>query len=117
MERTHVMVALRETFDARSHPWSLCLVAEDTERQLQDLSADLSRCVSTTGDGKRIASGFAYWGIEPTFAWARACTDPLYPVMKESIESFTAGWKEIRPHVAGECYHYVSFGPGTGQKD
>jgi hypothetical protein len=87
------------------------------ERKLQDLIAGLTRGTSATGDGKRITSGFAYWGVEPTFAWARSCTDPLYPVMKEGIESFTSGWHEIRANIARERYHYVSFGPGTGHKD
>jgi len=57
-------------------------------------------------------------GYEPLCAiYARACADPLYPVMKESIESFTCGWHKIRANMARERYHYVSFGPGTGQKD
>jgi L-histidine Nalpha-methyltransferase len=102
---------------ARPNPWSLCLVADDAERKLQDLIADLTRPASTTGDGKRITSGFAYWGSEPTFAWARSCTDPLYPVARESIESFTSGWAEFQPYLDGQAYHYVSFGPGTGEKD
>lgn len=112
-----VTTAVKSALGTRAHPWSLCLVAEDAERKLQDLVADLTRHLSTTGDGKRIASGFAYWGIEPTFAWARSCTDPLYPVMKESIESFTTGWQDIKPYLNTELYHYVSFGPGTGHKD
>src|SRR5215470_6150185 len=112
-----VMTTLKSAVQTRSQPWSLCLVGEDVERKLQDLVADLTRSTSTTGDGKRITSGFAYWGGEPTFAWVRSCTDPLYPVMRESIESFTSGWHEIRPNLARERYHYVSFGPGTGQKD
>jgi uncharacterized SAM-dependent methyltransferase len=37
--------------------------------------------------------------------------------MKESIESFTAGWRDIQPHVTAQRYHYASFGPGTGHKD
>jgi len=111
------MTTLKSAVQTRSQPWSLCLVGEDVERKLQDLVADLTRSTSATGDGKRIASGFAYWGGEPTFAWVRSCTDPLYPVMRESIESFTSGWHEIRPNLTRERYHYVSFGPGTGQKD
>jgi len=111
------MATLKSAIQTRSQPWSLCLVGEDVERKLQDLIADLTRGTSATGDGKRITSGFAYWGGEPTLAWARSCTDPLYPVMKESIESFTGGWHELHPNLARERYHYVSFGPGTGQKE
>lgn len=109
--------ALRGALRTRAHPWSLCLVGDEPERKLQDLVADLTKPSSSTGDGKRITSGYAYWGIEPTFAWARSCTDPLYLVMRESIESFTTGWADIRPQLDGERYHYVSLGPGTGQKD
>jgi SAM-dependent methyltransferase len=109
--------ALDRALRTQARPWSLCLVAEDPERKLQGLIAGLTRTPSPTGDGKRIESGFAYWGIEPTFAWARSCTDPLYPVMKESIEFFTDGWAELQPRLADQRYHYVSFGPGTGQKD
>lgn len=112
-----VMATMKNAIEANAHPWSFCLVGEDVERKLQDLATDLTREMSVTGDGKRIASGFAYWGVEPTFAWARACADPLYPVMKESIESFTNGWHEIRQNLAKERYHYVSLGPGTGKKD
>jgi L-histidine Nalpha-methyltransferase len=117
MKNTHFIDALANALETRTHPWSFCLVADDAERKLQDLIADLTRPPSNTGDGKRITSGFSYWGIEPTFAWARSCTDPLYPVMKESIESFTTGWADVQPHLGDEPYHYVSFGPGTGQKD
>lgn len=114
---TNLIGALQGALATRSHPWSICLAADEPERKLQDLMADLTRPASGTGDGKRIVSGFAYWGFEPTFAWARACTDPLYPVMRESIESFTMGWAAARPRLDDKPYHYVSFGPGTGQKD
>lgn len=112
-----VMTTLRSAVETRAQPWSLCLVGENAEQKLQDLVADLTRGTSATGDGKRIASGFAYWGVESAFAWARSCTDPLYPVVKENVESFTSGWCEIRTNLTGNRYHYVSFGPGTGQKD
>jgi hypothetical protein len=119
MENNHqpIVAALDGALGGSTHPWSLCLVAEDAERKVQGLVTDLTRFPSTTGDGKRITSGYAYWGSEPTFAWARSCTDPLYPVMKESIESFTTGWHQLQPNVAGIRHVYVSFGPGTGQKD
>lgn len=117
MAGTHLTRALQDALTTRTHPWSLCLVADDAERTLQDLIADLTRSASGTGDGKRISSGFAYWGIEPTFAWARSCTDPLYPVMRESIESFTTGWATIQTGLDAAPRVYVSFGPGTGEKD
>lgn len=80
------------------------------------LTGDFRR-ISTTGDGKRIKSGFSYLGTESAIAWVNACRDPLYPVMKESIESFDLRWCSIRPSLAGETYHYVSLGSVNGQKD
>lgn len=117
MESTNLVNALQQALAAQAHPWSLCLVGDDPEWKLQDLIADLTRPPSRTGHGKRITSGFSYWGIEPTFAWARSCTDPLYPVMRESIESFTQGWSDIQAHLDCAPSLYVSFGPGTGDKD
>ena len=85
--------------------------------KLAALTGDLRRRVSATGDGKRIASGFSYLGAESAIAWVNACRDHLYPVMKQSIESFDRRWWDARPILAGKPYHYVSLGPGDGQKD
>lgn len=104
---------LRET----DFPWSLVLIGEDQAGKLATLTGDLRRGVSTTGDGKRITSGFSYLGTEPAIAWANACRDRLYPVMKQSIESFDLRWRSIRESLDGKPYHYVSLGPGDGQKD
>lgn len=106
-------VLLRETNSA----WSLVLIAEDQADKLVTLTGDLRRENSTTGDGKRITSGFSYLGTEPAIAWAKACRDPLYPVIKKSIESFGLRWRSIRKSLGGKPYHYVSLGPGDGQKD
>lgn len=106
-------VILQETGFA----WSLGLIGEDQASKLAMLTGDLRRRVSTTGDGKRINSGFSYLGTEPAIAWLNACRDHLYPVMKQSIESFDRRWSSIRPKLDRKCYHYVSLGPGDGQKD
>jgi len=97
--------------------WSLDLIGEDQAGKLATLTGDLRRRVSPTGDGKRITSGFSYLGAESAIAWANACRDHLYPVMKQSIESFDRRWCSIRPSLNGKPYHYVSLGPGDGQKD
>jgi SAM-dependent methyltransferase len=97
--------------------WTLCLVGEDHASKLAELAGDLNEDFSATGDGKQIASGFSYWGIEPTVAWARAVSDPLYPVARSSIESFYPRWRELVAPVTPLPAHYVSFGPGTGEKD
>jgi uncharacterized SAM-dependent methyltransferase len=97
--------------------WSLLMVGEDQSRKLADLTNDLKRPYSTTGDGKQILSGYSYWGIEPAIAWQHACRDPYYPVMKDGIDSFTQRWNDLQPALHGARYHYVSLGPGTGDKD
>lgn len=97
--------------------WSLSLIGEDQASKLATLTSDLRRRSSKTGDGKRITSGFLYLGVEPAIAWANACRDHLYPVMKQSIESFDRRWCNVREGLEGKPYHYISLGPGDGQKD
>lgn len=98
--------------------WSLNLIGEDQAAKLATLIGDLRRDFSRTGAGKRITSGFLYLGTEPALAWANACRDHQYPFMKKSIESFDARWCHIfQAGLGGESYHYVSLGPGDGQKD
>ncbi|GAA2986662.1 hypothetical protein [Actinokineospora diospyrosa] len=83
---------LAKAIDESDFAWSLVLVGEDQRDKLAALTSDLRGKVSTTGDGKQITSGYAYWGIGPTIAWAHACTDPFYLVMKQSLDSFTRRW-------------------------
>lgn len=102
---------------ARHGEWSFCLVGEDQSQKLAQITSDLTAPHSATGDGKRIASGYSYWGVESTMAWIHACTDLYYPVMRDSIASF-----ERRLTVGDEMegapdYHYVTLGVGTGEKD
>ena len=97
--------------------WSLLLVGEDQTDKLATLTGDLRGPFSTTGDGKQITSGFSYWGIGPTIAWANATNDPFYLVMKAGAESFQRHWRKVRPHVENGGFHVVSLGVGTGVKD
>jgi uncharacterized SAM-dependent methyltransferase len=97
--------------------WSLVLTGEDQTDKLATLTADLRGPFSTTGDGKQITSGFSYWGIGPTIAWANATNDPFYLVMKAGAESFLRHWRKVRPHVENGGFHVVSLGVGTGVKD
>lgn len=112
-----VLSGLEKLLRKTDFPWSLVLIGEDQAGKLGTLTGDLRREVSTTGDGKRIPSGFSYLGTEPAIAWANACQDRLYPVMRQSIESFDPRWRSIREILDGKHYHYVSLGPGDGQKD
>jgi uncharacterized SAM-dependent methyltransferase len=97
--------------------WNLSLIGQDQVAMLAQLAGDLTAPKSATGDGKFFDSGFAYWGIEPTVAWIQACTDPMYPVMRNSIESFVPRWERIEKDVTDTAMHYVSLGPGDGHKD
>lgn len=107
---------LARAIDESDFAWSLVLVGEDQRDKLAALTSDLLGKPSTTGDGKQITSGYAYWGIGPTIAWAHACADPFYLVMKQSLDSFTRRWGRVRGKI-GEGYHHVCFGVGTGHKD
>jgi uncharacterized SAM-dependent methyltransferase len=116
-EPVHVIRRLEHALSDDDFAWSLLLVGEDQTDKLATLTGDLRGPVSETGDGKQVASGFSYWGIGPTIAWAHACSDPFYLVMKAGTESFLRHWRRMRRHVAKNGYHFVSLGVGTGQKD
>ncbi|QIF00531.1 L-histidine N(alpha)-methyltransferase [Roseimicrobium sp. ORNL1] len=102
--------------DAAGFGWTLCFIGEDQSDMLQALCSDLKRERSTTGDGKRFASGFSYWGIVPTLAWATASSDPRYVMMKQSHDQFAKRWGKLHKERSHN-YHYVSLGVGTGKKD
>jgi uncharacterized SAM-dependent methyltransferase len=107
---------LVRAIDDPAFAWTLFFVGEDQAEKLGDLGnhLTLSRDV-----GKHIPSGYAYWGLGPTLAWKRACDDANYVVMYQGIQQFGTHWAKIKPHIAtagGHC-HYVSLGPGTGDKD
>jgi L-histidine N-alpha-methyltransferase len=108
---------LQQAIEESEFAWSLSLIGEDQSHKLATLTGDLRGKPSNSGDGKQITSGFAYWGIAPTIAWAHACNDPFYPVMQQSIESFSQRWRRVRAKLEGGPFHYVSLGVGTGHKD
>ncbi|TCO43935.1 putative SAM-dependent methyltransferase [Kribbella antiqua] len=116
-EPGHVIRKLEQALADDDFAWSLLLVGEDQTDKLATLTGDLRGPVSTTGDGKQITSGFSYWGIGPTIAWANATNDPFYLVMKAGAESFLRHWRKVKPHVTKAGFHFVSLGIGTGIKD
>src|ERR1035441_2610272 len=101
----------------KGEDWSLRLGMGDQTGQLTQLMNDLKLPFSEIGEGKHFASGFSYMGLEPTLAWARASSDPLYMVMKNGIETFQRRWAAVRASLDETSYHYLSLGPGTGEKD
>jgi uncharacterized SAM-dependent methyltransferase len=116
-EPVHVIRRLEQALADDDFAWSLLLVGEDQTDKLATLTGDLRGPFSRSGDGKQITSGFSYWGIGPTIAWANATNDPFYLVMKAGAESFLRHWRKVRPHVDKGGFHFVSLGVGTGVKD
>jgi uncharacterized SAM-dependent methyltransferase len=116
-EPVHVIRKLEQALADDDFAWSLLLVGEDQTDKLATLTGDLRGSYSTTGEGKQITSGFSYWGIGPTIAWANATNDPFYLVMKAGTESFLRHWRKVKPHVDKAGFHLVSLGIGTGVKD
>ncbi|MCF2528675.1 hypothetical protein [Yinghuangia soli] len=93
------------------------LVLEDQNSKLAQMTADLRRPFSTDGRGKHIAAGLFNWGVGPSTAWERACSDPFYLVMRQSTQAFPRSWRELQPHLAPAAYSYVSLNCGDGVKD
>lgn len=109
---------LEDYFNKRELKWSLCFTGEDESRKLVELIDKLKIDFSPTGDGKEVPSGFSYWGIVSTRAWKITCSDQLYPVMRDGINSFNERLREIYDEkFTKQKYHYVSLGVGTGDKD
>jgi len=117
LEQSPLMSGLPAMLRQTDFAWSLGLVGEDQASKLTMLTGDLRRPPSANGDGKRLVSGFAYLAAASAISWANACRDHLYPVMRQSIESFDGRWSRIYSGLADQPYHYVSLGPGDGQKD
>jgi L-histidine N-alpha-methyltransferase len=92
--------------------WTLLLTGEKPWNVLQELLHDLRE-----PRGKKIATKFSYIGMAPTIAWANACSDLFYPVMRDSIDGFDRYFHPVLPLLEGKPHHYVSLGVGTGQKD
>ncbi|MCD9143141.1 L-histidine N(alpha)-methyltransferase [Streptomyces albireticuli] len=101
----------------RDTGWTVVLVGEEQSGKLAQVTAGLRREPDPSGSGKLITSGFSYWGLESTVAWAHACNDLYYPVMRESIGSFSRRLRAVADRLPAGPLHYVSLGPGTGQKD
>ncbi|MBB5118293.1 hypothetical protein AF335_30320 [Streptomyces eurocidicus] len=88
----------------RDTGWTVVLVGEEQSGKLAQVTAGLRRGPDPSGSGKRITSGFSYWGLESTVAWAHACNDLYYPVMRESIGSFSRRLRAVADRLpAGRC--------------
>lgn len=86
---------IEEAIDAARLGWILCFIAEDQSAKLGDLINSLRG--GESGRGKKIDSGYSYWGIGPTCAWMKACADRFYVVMHRSTAGFWRAGRGLRP--------------------
>jgi uncharacterized SAM-dependent methyltransferase len=68
------------------------------------------------GESKYIKEGYQYVGDGPAHQWKLATADDHYKTMSYGISSFHEEWRDIQSQLTSP-YHYVSIGPGTGEKD
>jgi uncharacterized SAM-dependent methyltransferase len=118
VEHLNFSKLLEGSADESDLGWTLCFIGDSQQTKLSELVHELKDEFSATGDGKKISSGFSYWGVVPTIKWADTCADKFYPVMRESIQSFRPRWRQIySDYIQTQKFHYVSLGVGTGEKD
>lgn len=67
-------------------------------------------------ESKYIKDGYQYVGDGPAHLWKLATADDHYKTMNYGITSFHEEWLDIQDQLTSP-YHYVSIGPGTGEKD
>jgi L-histidine N-alpha-methyltransferase len=70
----------------------------------------------TGGQPKRIQDGYQYVGNFPAHLWRLATADVHYRTLTYGIATFHKRWGMMRQELTTP-YHYVSIGPGTGEKD
>lgn len=65
---------------------------------------------------RRIEDGYQYVGGFPAHMWKLATADSQYKTLSHSINTFPSRWNVLRECIDSRM-HYVSIGPGTGEKD
>jgi uncharacterized SAM-dependent methyltransferase len=63
-----------------------------------------------------IKEGHQYTGDNPARLWRAATVDDDYRTISWGIHQFHEHWHAIQARLTGP-YHYISIGPGTGEKD
>ena len=68
------------------------------------------------GVSRRIEDGYQYVGGFPAHMWRQAASDSTYKTLHYGIVTFPQRWNLLRQKIDSRI-HYVSIGPGTGEKD
>jgi L-histidine Nalpha-methyltransferase len=87
------------------------------DMQIADRRGKAMNTLKGIGDEpKRMKDGYQYVGPFPSHRWRVATTDEHYKTLSYGISQFPRAWPPIRKAL-DQPYHYVSIGPGTGEKD
>jgi L-histidine Nalpha-methyltransferase len=66
--------------------------------------------------GRHIEDGYQYVGGFPADRWRLATVDLSYKTLSYGIQTFPERWRALKKEI-DRPLHYVSIGPGTGEKD
>lgn len=66
--------------------------------------------------GRHIADGYQYVGGFPADMWRLATSDLRYKTLSHGINTFPERWRTLQQQM-DQPLHYISIGPGTGEKD
>jgi hypothetical protein len=108
MEPLNFVKLLENSINEPGLGWTLCFIGEDQSRKLAELTQELRREFSQTGDGKEILSGFSYWGIGPTIAWNNACNDRFYLLTLPGVNA--RGFLDLRHNLLMQVFTNKSRG-------
>lgn len=86
------------------------------EAQAPRLGEVLNALTGLGGEERHIKDGYQYVGAFPAQLWKQATFDDHYATLSYGIRTFHRRWRPLRRHLTAR-YHYISIGPGTGEKD
>jgi L-histidine Nalpha-methyltransferase len=67
-------------------------------------------------ESRYIKEGYQYAGGFAAHLWRLATVDDTYKTLSYGISNFHRHWRNVEERLKVRC-HYVSIGPGTGEKD
>jgi L-histidine Nalpha-methyltransferase len=74
------------------------------------------RGLKSKRNGRHIEDGYQYVGGFPADMWRIATGDQKYKTLSYGIKTFPQRWSSLQQQVTHPI-HYLSIGPGTGEKD